>query len=262
MGLMLAGILARCLLAQVPASGSYLCQPSTSRDWVLRGPAEPYVPQPGDIFLATDQRLWFRWGHLIAGANGVHHSGLVFALPGGGLGVIEAGPFDKVQVEVMDPYDHMRKHNAVGDRVWIRRRKVPLTADQSARLTAFAMAQAGKPFALARWFGQLTPLRTRGPIKTWFVGQAGRERPRWFCSELVMECCAAAGIVDPELARPSATYPSDLFYGRSFNLYLNHHLDEILCGWCPPARWVPDPATASGEWVRGRALPSAQSISP
>jgi hypothetical protein len=124
------------------------------------------------------------------------------------------------------------------------------------------MAQAGKPFALARWFGQLTPLRTRGPIKTWFVGQAGRVRPRWFCSELVMECCAAAGIVDPAVARPSATYPSDLFFGRSFNLYLNFHLDEILCGWRPPARWVPEPATANGEWIHGPAHPSAQSIGP
>ena len=41
--------------------------------------------KPGDIFLATDQRLWFRWGHLIAGANGVHHSGIVVALPDGEL---------------------------------------------------------------------------------------------------------------------------------------------------------------------------------
>ena len=70
-----------CLMAQAPVTGwtkaiaSYLCQPAYARDWELRGPMQSYAPQPGDIFLATDQRLWFRWGHLIAGANGVHHFG-------------------------------------------------------------------------------------------------------------------------------------------------------------------------------------------
>jgi hypothetical protein len=249
MSLTFLGILVPSLLAQArvtgssqaPAIGSYLCQPAYSRDWETRGPVESYVPQPGDIFLATDQRLWFRWGHLIAGANGVHHSGIVFARPNGELGLIEAGPFNKTKVEVMSPYTHMSAHNAVGDRVWIRRRRCPLTPEQSARLTAFAMAQEGKPFALARWFGQLTPLRTRGPIKTWFVGEACGNRPRWFCSELVTECCVAAGIMDRRVARPSAIYPSDLFWSRSYNLYLNHHLDELMSGWYPPARWLPAP---------------------
>lgn len=246
MSLTFVGILVPSLLAQAPVTGSsqsapiqsYLCQPAYSRDWETRGPLQGYVPQPGDIFLATDQRLWFRWGHLIAGANGVHHSGIVFARPDGRLGLIEAGPFNKTAVEIMDPYAHISAHNKVGDRVWIRRRKYPLTPEQSARLTAFAMAQQGKPFALARWFGQLTPLRMRGPLKTWFVGQPCGGRPRWFCSELVTECCVAAGIMDRSLARPSATYPSDLFWGRSYNLYLNRHLGELMAGWDPPARWL------------------------
>ena len=244
MNLAFLGILVPSLLAQSPQSpeyGSFLCQPAYNRDWELRGPAMPYTPQPGDIFLATDQRLWFRWGHLIAGANGVHHSGIVFMRLDGRLGLIESGPFDKTSVEVMLPFDHIRAHTAVGDRVWIRRRRCPLTPEQSARLTAFAAGQEGKPFALARWFGQLTPLRTRGPIKTWFVGLPRGDRPRWFCSELVTECCVAAGIMNYATARPSATYPSDLFWGRSLNLYLNSHLDDLAAGWYPPARWQPQP---------------------
>lgn len=249
MSLTFLGVLVSTLMAQAPvtASGqapppaSYLCQPAYSRDSEIRGPLVPYAPQPGDIFLATDQRLWFRWGHLIAGANGVHHSGIVFARPDGRLGLIEAGPFNKTVVEVMDPYAHISSHHGVGDRVWIRRRRVPLSPEQSARLTAFATAQDGKPFALARWFGQLTPLRTRGPFKTWFVGEACGNRRSWFCSELVTECCVAAGIMDRSIARPSATYPSDLFWGRSYNLYLNRHLDTLLADWDPPARWLPSP---------------------
>jgi hypothetical protein len=249
MSLTFLGILVPSLFAQaqvtpssqVQVPGSYLCQPAYARDWEARGPLERYVPQPGDIFLASDQRLWFRWGHLIAGANGVHHSGIVFVRPDGRLGLIEAGPFNKTMVEVMDPYEHISAHQRVGDRVWIRRRRCQLTPEQSARLTAFATAQEGKPFALARWFGQLTPLRTRGPFKTWFVGEPKGDRPRWFCSELVSECCVAAGIFDRSIARPSAIYPSDLFWGRSYNLYLNRHLDELLAAWYPPARWMPEP---------------------
>ncbi len=240
MSLTFLGILVPCLFAQTPVTGSYVCQPAYARDWALRGPVEPYVPQAGDIFLATDQRLWFRWGHLIAGANGLHHSGIIVALPDGTLRLIEAGPFDKVEVEMMDPYQHMSRHAALGDRVWVRRRKVPLSPEESARLTAFACAQNGKPFALARWFGQLTPLRARGPIKTWFVGEPRGDRPRWFCSELVTECCVAAVIMDRATARPTATYPSDLFWGQSYNLYLNCHLNDLERGWNPPARWLPE----------------------
>ena len=71
------------------------------------------------------------------------------------------------------------------------------------------------------------------PIKTWFVGEPLGDRPRWFCSELVTECCVAAGIMDRSTARPSATYPSDLFWGRSYNLYLNCHLADLLAGSSP-----------------------------
>ena len=109
-----------------------------------------------------------------------------------------------------------------------------------ARLTAFALAQDGKRFALHHLAIQLTPFRTRGPFRTYFVGKPCSDRRRWFCSELVSEACVAAGLLDPERTRPSATYPHDLFYGRSFNLFIDHHLDINEC-WFPPARWTSCP---------------------
>jgi len=54
--------------------------------------------------------------------------------------------------------------------VWIRKRKTPLTPEQCARLTEFAERQDGKRFALVRLAGQLTPLRSRGPLRTFVVG--------------------------------------------------------------------------------------------
>jgi hypothetical protein len=239
MNLTILGMIAPCLLAFAPAGESFVCQPASSLDDVVRFPLQSYIPQPGDIFLATDQRLWYRVGHTIAGAHGVHHSGIVIARPDGGLGLIEAGPFDSLIVEIMNQYDHMNNHVAAGDTVWVRRRRVPLTPEQSARLTAFACAQEGKPFAVIRWLGQLTPLRCRGPVSTWYRGEPEGHRPQWFCSELVTECCVAAGIMDGRLARPTATYPCDFFFGRSYNLYLNRHLDRMMEGWCPPTRWLP-----------------------
>ena len=40
--------------------------------------------------------------------------------------------------------------------------------------------------------------------------------------------------------RTSATYPHDLFFEKSLNLYLRRHFD-LSCGWEPPARWVCQP---------------------
>jgi hypothetical protein len=219
------------------AAASFLCQPTYALDDVLWLPAEAYIPQPGDIFLATDQTPWARYGHWFAGGAGVHHSAIIFARSDGRVGLLEAGPFNSVTIEVMDPLEHMREHVAAGDQVWIRRRKVPLTVEQSARLTAFAEAQDGKRFATWRLMAQVTFLRSRGPLRTWFIGRPHGQRCSYFCSELVLESCVAAGLLDPATTRPAATYPRDLFMNWSFNLYLTLHPPLEPC-WYPPARWT------------------------
>jgi hypothetical protein len=239
-GVVISCLAIGCLAALKPDSdvgGSYLYQPAYCRDLVIRPPAEPYVPQPGDIFLATDQAYWARLGHWLAGAAGVHHSGLIIARSEGRLALLESGPFNSVRVEIVDWRQHMCEHVQCGDRVWIRRRRCPLTPEQSACLTAFAEAQEGKPFAVLRLIGQVTPFRSRGPLRTYFVGHPHGDRHSYFCCELVMESLVAARLLDPETARPAATYPRDLFYGRSINLYLHHHLD-LERDWYPPARWT------------------------
>jgi hypothetical protein len=233
---------AACLAG--PAEGcedgtSFLFQPAFCLDHVLRYPAEPYVPQPGDIMLRLDGARFWRITHWMALAFDPNGSAIVFARPDGSMAVLEAGPNDCLWVRTLDLIPHLQEYATAG-RVWIRRRRVPLTPEQSARLTEFALAQDGKRFAFARLAGQLTPFRHRGPIRTYFVGKPCGDRPRWFCSELVTEACVAAGLLDPERTRPSATYPHDLFYGRSYNLFIDRHLDLNEC-WYPPARWTKDP---------------------
>lgn len=236
----LPALVLSCLLASGPGPESSVGRPSYCLDDVIFGPLERYVPQPGDIFLATDESFWLRLGHAAVGGAGVHHSGLVFARPDGRLGLIEAGPFNELVVRVMDPYQHMCNHFSRDTLVWVRRRRVPLTPEQSARLTAFTAAHEGKPFALLRGLSFMTPLSRRGELRTPYVARVHGDRPRYFCSELVVECLVAAGLMDCETARPAATLPRDLFFGHSGNSYLDRHLN-METGWYPPARWVPGP---------------------
>jgi hypothetical protein len=218
---------------------SFLYQPAFKIDEELRGPAEAYLPQPGDIMLRLDKSIFWRVTHYMALAFDPNGSAIVFARPDGSLAILEAGPNDTMWVGTPGMLPHLKDYAAAG-RVWIRRRCVPLTPEQSCRLTEFALSQDGKRFAIGRLGQQLTPFRSRGPIRTRLVGKPKGDRASWFCSELVSEACVAAGLLDPERTRPSATYPHDLFFGRSYNLYLDHHL-EINAGWHPPARWTDCP---------------------
>ena len=220
---------------EVPV-GSYLYQPAYRIDDVLRGPAEFYVPQPGDVVLATDNNLFWKITHDLALAFEPHNSAIVFARPDGSLAILEAGPNDTLWVRHLDLLPHLKEYADKGP-VWIRKRRTPLTPEQCAALTDFAMRQDGKRFALLRLGGQLTPLRSRGPLRTWVLGKPNGDRRNYYCAELVMEACVAACLVDARTARPSATYPHDLFFDHSFNPYISRHL-PLVHDWHPPARWV------------------------
>ncbi len=217
--------------------GSYLWQPAYKTDKALRAPTRAYVPQPGDIVLSADGSLFWLVMHNLAGTSHPTHSMIVFAMPDGRPAILEAGPHDTMKCRVLDALPHMFSYEAEG-RVWVRRRACPLTPEQSARLTEFALSVNGREFGIHRLARQLTLFRTRGPVRTAFVGKPhGLERQAFFCSELVTESCVYAGLLDARTTRPSATYPRDLFLDRSLNPYLNKHL-KLAPAWDPPARWT------------------------
>jgi hypothetical protein len=212
-------------------------------DYELRDPAVPYVPQAGDIFLCTGREMWAKLGHRAAGTGAPQHSGIVFIRPDGRPALLEGGPNNTLHCRVLDLIPQLQGY-AEHERVWIRRRCVPLTAEQSAALTSFALTVDGRRFALWRMFAQVTYLRCRSRYWIEYTGTpSGTERVSYFCSELVSEACVAAGLFDPVTSRPCATYPRDLFFGRSDNAYLDRHLD--LSGWEAPARWTLCPGTES-----------------
>ncbi len=114
----------------------------------------------------------------------------------------------------------------------MRRLRVPLSAEQSARLTAFALEQTGKRFAWLRLILEVTPFRAHGLLHSRLFGSACIDRHRWFCSELVVAALAVAGIVDPNVMKPNAIYPRDLFRDWPFDLK--------PC-WEEPRRWACEP---------------------
>jgi hypothetical protein len=254
-------LVALCAGGDADAGGSYLYQPAYCLDEVIRQPARPYVPQPGDIMLATDKNMFWKVMHNLGGTGHPHHTGVVFARPDGSLAVLEAGPHDTTHIENLDWYPHYCLYEQKG-RIWIRQRKEPLTPEQSACLTAFALAQEGKWFALGRLGQQLTVFRTRGPLRTEFVGTPyGPDRHSYFCSELGLEALVAAGALDAETTRPSATFPRDIFFDWSPNPYLKKHLNLSGC-WYPPARFTSCPSACPLPVAPPADAPASTTIPP
>ena len=214
---------------------SYLYEPAYSLDFAAHGKARAYLPQPGDVLLATDINFFWSLTHNMAFAFEPHNSAIVVARRDGRLAVFEAGPNDTLRVRLLDMLPHLKEYADKGP-VWIRARKTPLTPEQCAALTEFAERQDGKRFAIGRLGILLTPLRDRGPFRTEFMGKPHGDRASFYCAELVIEACVAAGIVARETARPSATFPHDLFFDQSYNRYIAKHL-PLVHDWDPPAHW-------------------------
>lgn len=212
-------------------------QPAYSIDKFARPPLEPYQPQPGDVLLLSNPSPVFTFLYRLAFTGKPGHSAVVVRMPNGCMGLLEAG-VDSTPRTLVNPLD-WRLHKYPGT-IWVRRRAVPLTPAEDARLTAFAVGAHGKYFAAVRFALQVTPLRSRGPLRTFLIG---RSRPTWLpgrdyvCSEAVVEALVYAGLVERRTARPSATYPEDLFFDRSRNPYLDRHPPLAGGCWEPPRLW-------------------------
>lgn len=205
-------------------------------DYELRGPTLDYQPQAGDIVLYSyEGSILWGVGYKVALSGGPDHSGIVVCMPDGTFGILEAGPDDSLMVQVMSLSERLRFHACNRGRTWVRRRKCPLTDEQSCRLTQFAISERGKNFSLLRLGAQITPMRSRGPLQTSILGRPQGPHYSYICSEIVIEAAVYAGLINPETSRPRATYPEDIFFDRSRNRYLDQHFN-LSCTWEPPAR--------------------------
>jgi hypothetical protein len=180
------------------------------------------------VFYAHES-LRARFLYTLARTGRPYHAGIVVNLPDGRAAVLESGPYDYIHVYLMDLLPRLRTHSGA---IWIRRLRVPLTAEESAQLTSFALEQTGKRFALFRIMREATPFRAHGYVHSHLFGSPSIERRGWFCSELVVAALAAIGRLDPQVMKPNTIYPRDLFRDTPFDLK--------PC-WEEPRRWLCEP---------------------
>lgn len=240
----------------VPAEApfGYLYQPAYDLHLEPRLPVEPYAPKSGDILLLSDTNKFWTFVYRIALTGKPGHAGIVVTMPDGRLGVLEAGYNDTTWARVT-PLDY--RINEYHGTVWIRQREVPLTPDEDRKLTEFAVAADGGRYALGRFILQLTPIRSRGPLRTYVIGGPRGIGGRYYCAEETLEALAYVGVIDARTVRPAATFPQDMFYDRSRNLYVDHH-PPLAAGWKPPRLWNALP----GSTLTGEARPHPPSAWP
>jgi hypothetical protein len=209
---------------------SYVCPPAPFGHELPTGPREPYTPHEGDLFFFAYDSTFYRSLYLLAWTGPPSHVGIVVKLPDGRLALLEAGAWDFRHIYLIDVMP--RLHSYEGD-VWVRRLRRPLTAEQSANLTRFAVDQAGKRYALGRLALEVTPLRNHGPVNAWLFGRPWTERRSWLCSELTVAAACHAGLLDPELIPPNTVYPRDLYRDDPY---------DLSPWWEGPRRWTEEAA--------------------
>lgn len=225
----------------------YLYAPAWDVQLAARWPATAYQPKAGDVVLMSDTNAFWTFLYRLALTGKPGHGGIVATMPDGRLGLLEAG-YDGTLWTRFTPLDY--KLNTFPGSIWVRERQVPLTPEQDARLTAFAVAAADQRYAVGKFLLQATQLTPRGPLRTAHFGRPMRHEHRYTCAEIILAALLAAGLVDGRTVRPGATYPQDLFYDRSRNPYIDRH-PPLAGGWGVPRQWTP----VVGWSVRGKFVP-------
>ena len=217
----------------------YLYEPAYAIDDVLRGKPQLYKPQAGDfVFFYEDNDFWHVM-YKVAFTGPPYHVAVVVLMPNGEYRLLESGPNDTFHVRLCPMGCRLQRWHGS---VYIRRRVQPLTAHESNQLTEYAIRQNGKRYAIVRLGAQITPLRSRGPLRSFFLGHSCPDSSSFLCAECVIEASIYAGLFKKEDCRPCATYPEDMFYDHSRNLFLNKHF-KLAPNWDPPQRWTVDPVT-------------------
>lgn len=202
-----------------------------------------YQPQEGDIILTTSKDKVYAILWWLAGTGHPYHSAMVVRRSNGRLELFENGGGDSHSATLRALPERLTDlFQDYGDRqpaAWVRRRRVPLTAEQSARLTAFAESQLGKRFSPRNEFLSLIP--TRGRV--YRSGDPGQ--PTWICSEMIFAGIEQAGLMPPgAISNPGRLSPRDILMDRKV---------DMSAFWYPPQRWTAD-TTPPGQY-RGYPTP-------
>jgi hypothetical protein len=228
----LAVALAQLVAVSPPHTTGYLVPVSARSGVSCAVPPLPYVPREGDLVFYDDHNPLWLVLFIMARAGEPTHMGIVVKKIDGALGVLEAGPDDKIFVTLKDvgPRLHQFRRDYAGT-ITIRRCKTALAPKQSAALTRFAQAQVGKPYDVLGFLMQGTPMRVRGLLEP-FLGATALDRDAWICSELAVAAGTVAGLFDRRTVHANVAYPEDL---------VDNHRHNLGAVWHDPAIWRPGP---------------------
>jgi hypothetical protein len=237
-------------LSNVPEKGGSVCREPVQAGYLSLDTATaspkvvPYCPRAGDILLYDDcvkfHHLLFR----IAGTGPPTHAAMIIDSPENKPVLLElTGPTVRsAKVVLMDVGPRLQSYQGT---IMVRQTREPLTPEQSASLTEFALSQQGKPLAFKRGLLQATPLCARNGLRRVCFGHTYQNRRHWFCSEMVVVGACAARLLDPHIYPANIMYPRDLAFDETFNLSRVYE---------PAMRWIaapPHPQSESGAWAAG-----------
>ena len=190
---------------------------------------EPYRPRQGDILFFDDMSKFWEFLYWLGHTAPPFHTGIVFKKPDGTCAILESGPDDTLYVYLLDVGPRLHTFEGV---IQVRRCKVALTAEQSATLTRFALAQEGKRYAMWRLLLQGTPIKTRGGPLRLKLAKTHFDRQRWLCTEIVVAAAELVGLMDPAVIKATNTYPLDI---------VDDHMYTLLPVYEEAAYWSPHP---------------------
>lgn len=180
---------------------------------------EPYFPQPGDILLYDDLSVFLHYAFKLVGSDQPIHAAIVIERVDGTPAILEVGPNSRPQAftktYIVDVRPRLESYPGV---VLVRRPKVPLTREQSAALTQFALASEGKEFAVGRLALQGTVFNCRHGLRHKLFATTHFDRERWICSENAVAAATVAGLLDPKHHPANCMYPRDLAYDEKYDL--------------------------------------------
>ena len=205
---------------------------------------EPYLPQAGDlVFFDRPSRIWdlMDW---IAGTQPPDHMGIVVVKPDGSPALFEAGPDATHHVFIMDAIPRL---HAFKGPIYVRRLRCPLSSEQSCAADRVRPPPGRETHSILRLARQITPLRTRGPVRTKLFAATITDRRRWICSEIVIAAGTVIGLFDPKVMPGSAIYGRDVLDDRTY---------DLSCLYEPYGRWSPCPidADAAADFCRLRSM--------
>ncbi len=204
--------------------GSYLVQHLKGADGKFTTASVPYEPSAGDLMFFDEYKPHWMILYKLVGSDRPHHAALIFRRPNGEFATVEAGPNDTLRCRTLPLLPRLQEFQGT---LHIRRVKAPITKEQEATLAKWAHEQDGKRYALGRLALQMTPIRTRQPLRKELFGATFTDRSAYMCAELAVAGGTMVGLFDPAKHKGNTIYPRDILHDDNYDISAKYHEAEL-----------------------------------